>query len=222
MKLLDLFCCAGGAGAGYHAAGFDVTGVDISPQPNYPFDFHQADVLQLDVGFLRLFDAIHASPPCQGYSSMRHAHNTTGAPLLINQVRQLLEDAGKPYVIENVEQAKWSMVKPILLCGSMFGLGTEGHELRRHRLFESNVDLFAPCACRHSYAPVVGVYGGHARRRSASHGGRKTQDRWEHGHKYAMQEAMGMNWGTTAEISEAIPPAYTEHLGRQLMEVCRK
>jgi DNA (cytosine-5)-methyltransferase 1 len=221
MRLLDLFCCAGGAGMGYHVAGFDVTGVDINPQPNYPFDFMQADVLTLDVGFLRLFDAIHASPPCQGYSSMRHVPNTVGAPLLIEEVRRLLQKADRPFIIENVEQAGWAMGDPIVLCGSMFDLGTEGHELRRHRLFESNIKISAPGPCRHSAQPVVGVYGGHARRRSAVHGGRKTKDTWKHGHKHAMQDAMGMRWGTCTEISEAIPPSYTEHLGRQLMEACK-
>ncbi|WP_051146834.1 MULTISPECIES: DNA cytosine methyltransferase [Sphingobium] len=214
--MLDLFCCAGGAAMGYARAGFDVWGVDIAPQKNYPFDFIQADVLDLPMDFLLTFDAIHASPPCQGYSSMRHAPGAKGAPLLIDQVRDMLEATGLPYIIENVETARWAMRDPILLCGTMFGLGAQGCELHRHRLFESNVDLVAS-PCQHSGGPVVGVYGGHARKRSAKHGGRGTRDVWEGGHKAAAREAMGMDWATLNEMSEAIPPAFTEYLGRQLL-----
>lgn len=215
-RLLDLFCCAGGAGMGYHRAGFDVVGVDVKPQPRYPFEFVQADVLALDSAWVASFDAIHASPPCQGYTAMRHAPGAKGAPRLIAEVRAMLRESGKPYVIENVEEARWAMAHPVTLCGTMFGLSAEGHELRRHRLFESNILLRVP-DCQHADAPVIGVYGGHARRRSAKHGGRGTRDVWAGGHKGAAAEAMGMDWATLAEMSEAIPPAYTEFLGHALM-----
>ncbi|WP_205678514.1 DNA cytosine methyltransferase [Brevundimonas vesicularis] len=217
MRILDLFCNAGGAGMGYRRAGFDVVGVDLEPQRNYPFAFIQHDALTLDRRFLRSFDAIHASPPCQGYTPMRHAPGAKGAPLLIEQTRAILKAVGVPWIIENVEEARWAMVDPITLCGSMFGLGAQGCQLRRHRLFESNITIRPPSPCQHDARPVIGVYGGHARRRAASAGGRGTRDVWEGGHRAAMSEAMGMTWATCAEMSEAIPPAFTEHLGRQLL-----
>ena len=219
MRLLDLFCCAGGAGKGYADTGFEVVGVDIRPQPRYPFEFIQADVLGLDPAFVRSFDAIHASPPCQGYTALRHAPGTKGAPQLIDAVRDMLEASSRPYVIENVEDARGAMRAPVTLCGSSFGLGwQEGEtwfELQRHRLFEANWPLVAP-ACQHSGAPVIGVYGGHARNRSAIHGGRGTRDVWTGGHKAAAKTAMGMPWATLEEVSEAIPPTYTRVIGRQL------
>ena len=221
-SLLDLFSCAGGAGAGYAAAGFDVLGVDRERQPRYPHAFLQADVLGLDVRFLRYFDAIHASPPCQGYSAMRHAPGAKGAPRLIGEVREKLEASGRPYIIENVAEARADMRDPITLCGSMFGLGARGAVLRRHRLFEANFPIHPPGACRHDDGPVVGVYGGHARIRSARHGGRTTRDAWEGGHKPVAAEAMGMDWATLSEMSEAIPPAYTEWLGLLLMRHLRQ
>lgn len=201
---------------GYHRAGFDVVGVDISPQPRYPFAFIQHNALTLDQRFLRSFDAIHASPPCQGYTALRHAPGAVGAPRLIGAVRDVLEATGLPYVIENVECASGEMRDPITLCGSSFGLGAQGCELRRHRLFESNAELTAP-PCQHSDKPVIGVYGGHARKRAAKHGGRGTRDVWQGGHAAAAQEAIGMHWATLAEMSEALPPDYTRHIGRQLI-----
>ena len=215
-KLLDLFCCAGGAGVGYHLAGFEVTGVDLVPRPRYPFPLVQADVLALDPAWAAQFDVIHASPPCQGYTALRHAPRTKGAPRLIQAVRAFLRATGKPYVIENVEEARSEMLEPILLCGTMFGLGAQGHQLQRHRLFESNLPLLAP-ACEHGEKPVIGVYGGHARCRSAKHGGRGTKDIWVGGHKAAASEAMGIDWMTLGELSEAIPPAYTRFLGTQIL-----
>lgn len=216
-RLLDLFCCAGGAAVGYAKAGFEVVGVDIENQRRYPFEFIQSDVMDLSLEFLRQFDAIHASPPCQGYTAMRHAKGAKGAPRLIAAVRDMLEATGKPWIIENVEGAKSEMRNPVTLCGTMFGLGAQGHDLHRHRLFETSFPLPAP-ECRHSQRPVIGVYGGHARCRSAKHGGRKTKDVWEGGHKSAASTAMGMNWATLAEMSEAIPPAYTDFIGRHLIE----
>lgn len=218
-RLLDLFCCAGGAGTGYHQAGFEVVGVDIDPQRRYPFEFIQGDALAMlaDRAFLAGFNAIHASPPCQGYTAMRHAPGAKGdAPKLIAECRDLLNASGLPWIIENVEEARWAMREPVMLCGSMFGLGAEGHQLQRHRLFESNIPITAP-ACRHADKPVIGVYGGHARRRSSKLGGRGTKDVWVGGHKGAASAAMGMDWATLGELSEAIPPAYTKFLGHQLM-----
>lgn len=175
MRILDLFCNAGGAGMGYHRAGFEVVGVDLEPQRNYPFAFIQHDALTLDRRFLRSFDAIHASPPCQGYTGM-NAPGQVGAPQLIDLTRRMLQATGLPYVIENVEGAVWDMRNPITLCGSMFGLGAQGCQLRRHRLFESNIAISPPSPCQHDARPVIGVYGGHARRRAASAGGRGTRD----------------------------------------------
>lgn len=216
MRLLDLFCCAGGAGAGYARAGFTVTGVDVEPQRRYPFAFLQRDVLTLSADWIREhFDAVHASPPCQGYTEMV-APGQVGAPRLIDETRALLEATGLPWIIENVEGARSAMRSPLLLCGTMFGLGAQGHELQRHRLFESNVDLATP-SCAHSARPVIGVYGGHARNRSASNGNRgSTRDVWAGGHGVAASAALGIDWMTLAEMSEAIPPAYTEFLGVQL------
>lgn len=237
-KLLDLFCCAGGAARGYADAGFSVYGVDCVEQKRYPYGFARGDALEVlrllisgesilfDRGDLRTeqltlrdFSAIHASPPCQGYTDMR-APGQVGAPRLIGPVRRLLLVAGLPYVIENVEGAADEMLDPLTLCGSMFGLGCEGPDgtrfhLERHRLFETSWPIRRAPQCAHQ-APVVGVYGGHARNRSAQHGGRKTRDIWPRGHKAAMSEAMGIDWMTTAEMSEAIPPAYTQWIGEKL------
>lgn len=218
MRIADLYCCAGGAGRGYQLAGFHVTGFDVADQPRYAGDaFERRDVLSLTPEELRArFDAIHASPPCQFATLLKHAPGGREHPNLIPQTRALLKASGLPYVIENVEPAAPFLFDPVTLCGTMFGLGTEGHELRRHRLFECSFPVTVP-ACRHTDAPVVGVYGGHARRRSAKHGGRGTRDTWAGGHKGAASEAMGMDWATLGELSEAIPPAYTEHLGLQLL-----
>ena len=213
FRALDLFCCAGGAGMGLHRAGFVVTGVDSAPQPRYPFDFVQGDALTHP---LEGYDFIWASPPCQGYTALRHAPGTKGAPLLIDAVRARLEASGVPWCIENVEEARWALKDPVCLCGSMFGLGAQGCQLRRHRLFECNFPLAQP-ECRHDDRPVIGIYGGHARRRAASAGGRGTRDAWVGGHRAAASEALGIDWATLAEMSEAIPPAYAEHTGRAAM-----
>lgn len=215
-RLLDLCCKAGGASKGYADAGFEVVGVDIAPQRRYPFEFIQADALTLAPNFLATFDAIAASPPCQGYTALRHAPGAKGAPRLLAEFRTMLDATGKPWIMENVEEAREYMRAPILLCGSMFDLGAQGHQLQRHRLFESNLDLIAP-TCEHDARPVIGVYGGHARCRAAKHGGRQTKDAWVGGHKAAASEALGIDWMTLDELSEAIPPAFTRFLGAQLI-----
>ncbi len=215
---LDLFCCAGGASMGLHRAGFEVIGVDIVEHANYPFRFVKADALSFP---LRGFDFIWASPPCQGYTAMRHAPGAKGAPLLIDAVRERLQASGALWCIENVEEAAWAMRNPVVLCGSHFGLGAQGCRLQRHRLFECNFLVEQP-QCAHDARPVIGIYGGHARRRAASAGGRGTRDSWLGGHRAAASEALGIDWMTLAEMSEAIPPAYAEHIGRAAMSILEK
>lgn len=225
VKLLDLFCCEGGAGIGYHRAGFDVTGVDIEPKyaKRYPFDFHAADALEFVKEHGHEFDAIHASPPCQGYSMATNGSHTKGDhPRLIEPVRDALTATGKPWVIENVIGAP--LRNPLMLCGTMFYLratDTDGTELRleRHRLFESNVSMLAPATCWHGKnRPVGGVYGG----------GRK--DRWEAKHvrkggytppsKTVRAKLIGVDPDhmTLHGLNQSIPPAYTEHIGLQLLD----
>jgi DNA (cytosine-5)-methyltransferase 1 len=210
-RALDLCCKAGGVSEGLHRAGFEVVGVDITRQKRYPFEFHQADALAYP---LDGFDFIWASPPCQGYTEMRHAPGAKGdAPLLIGSIRERLQASAAVWAIENVEEAAWDMRSPITLCGSMFGLGAQGCRLQRHRLIETNFPIVQP-ECAHDGRPVIGVYGGHARKRAASAGGRGTKDVWTGGHKTAASEAMGIDWMTLEELSEAIPPAYAEYVGR--------
>ncbi len=211
---VDLFCGAGGASMGLHRAGFTVLGVDIKPQPRYPFDMVQADALAGPVDLSR-FDFIWASPPCQAYTDMRHAPGAKENPRLIDPVREMLRASGKPFCIENVEGAP--LINPVMLCGSMFGLGAQGCRTQRHRLFETNFPLSQP-ECAHDDRPVIGVYGGHARRRAASAGGRGSRDVWGGGHKAAAAEALGIDWMTLAEMSEAIPPVYSEFIGRAITQ----
>jgi DNA (cytosine-5)-methyltransferase 1 len=231
-RLGDLCCKAGGAARGYDLAGFDVIGYDLEYQPRYPFVSWVRNVLTLDpVDEGRRHDAFHVSPSCKGYTSMRHAHNARTHAREIPRFVQWLMGTGKPWILENVEEARCDMEAsvqahaglygPITLCGSMFGLGCQGCRLERHRLFIANFPISTPGPCRHDPdVPVVGVYGGHARRRSKRHGGRGTKDVWIGGHRRAAAEALGIPVGamTLDELSEAIPPAYTEWLGRQLME----
>jgi DNA (cytosine-5)-methyltransferase 1 len=223
--LLDLFCGAGGAAMGYHRAGFDVVGVDIKPQPRYPFEFIQADALAgltvLTMGgylltgpnayLLSDFAAIHASPPCQAYSAMRNNWNARkDHPDLLPSTRVLLAETGLPYVIENVPGAP--MAPLIIMCGSAFGLGIPGYQLRRHRWFEPSAGLwFMSPPCQHS-GPVIGIYGDHGRDHRRKEG---------FGRYFTLAErkqAMGIDWMTRDELDQAIPPAYTEHIGRALME----
>ena len=219
MRALDLFCCAGGAGMGLHRAGLSVLGVDIIDRPRYPFRFVQADALAFPLGG---FDFIWASPPCQGYSVMRHAPGARGAPKLIGAVRDRLEASGADYCIENVEEARSDMRDPITLCGCMFGLGSQGCRLQRRRLFECSFPVDPPaCVCDADPRPVIGVYGGHARKRAANAGGRGTRDVWEGGHRAAASEAMGIDWATLAEMSEAIPPVYSEFIARAWLQTSK-
>lgn len=214
-RLLDLFCCAGGAGMGYHRAGFEVVGVDIDPQPNYPFEFHQADALTFS---LDSFDVVHASPPCQRYTAAAQIHDSADKhPDLIAVTRDRLTAWGGLWVIENVERSP--LVDPIKLCGSMFGLG-----VRRHRLFESPKTLVAPPCGDHSlwYASVFGnrCVGRQHTTGAASGSGKRTQTWDKFTDELATARlAMGIDWMTLRELSESIPPAYAEHLGRQFIEM---
>lgn len=202
--LLDLFCGAGGAGVGYHRAGFEVVGVDINPQPHYPFEFHQADALEFVSEHGAKFDVIHASPPCQRYSRCTPVMYKNNHPDLIDATRVLLEDTGKTFVIENVAGARYLLREPLMLCGSMFGL-----DVWRHRYFEvwPRLPLFARLQCRHISPPVLVT--GTTRRVSR---GRVEYTAAE------KRAAMGIDWMTLAELDEAIPPAYTQWLGTQIIQ----
>jgi DNA (cytosine-5)-methyltransferase 1 len=207
-RLLDICCCAGAASMGYHRAGCDVTGIDIDPQPNYPFTFIQADLRDLDPNWLAAnFDAAHVSPPCQFYSPMSACRPGLAGqyPDLIGQSRALLDASGLPYVIENVEGARAYMHDPVTLCGFMFG-----RELYRHRLFETNWPLVAPDHPPHT---IPASKAGHWRPGTVMSVA---------GHVAPIAKArdvMEINWTTRAELAEAIPPYYTEHVGQQLLAV---
>lgn len=203
-RLLDLFSNAGGATRGYQLAGFEVVGVDIEPQPDYCGDeFIQDDALEFP---LDGFDAIHASPPCQSFTAYRRrgAGVGDGYPDLIAPMRERLEQAGVPWVIENVAGAP--LRNAIMLCGSSFGL-----DVRRHRYFESNVALLAP-PCDHSWqTPRFPCATNRTNlRRTVEVGVWRIP-------LEVQQRAMGIDWMPLKNLTEAIPPAYTEHIGRQLL-----
>ncbi|MFD3427816.1 DNA cytosine methyltransferase [Nocardia fluminea] len=212
-RLLDLFCCAGGAATGYRRAGFDVVGVDIEPQPNYPFEFHRADALEFLARHGHEFDAVHASPPCQASCTLTAGTNQGREyPQLIPNTQEALARLNVPTVIENVQGS--TLRRDLTLCGEMFGLG-----VIRHRYFElGGWSMPQPAHVPHrgrvaGYrhgkrfdGPYVAVYG--------QGGGKGTVRQW--------QSAMGIDWTSDRiELAEAIPPAYTEFLGRQLIaELC--
>lgn len=228
-RILDLFCGAGLVARGLIQAGWEVVGVDREEQPRYPGPFVRHNALTLDRRFIESFDAIWASPECLKdtvlHGSARREQRSHGAaatehPDLITPTRALLRKSGKPYVIENVMGA--ALINPVVLCGSMFGLKAvdagRAFHLERHRKFETNWPL-PERTCRHQ-KPVVGVYGAHARVRSASAGGRGTRDPWERGHQAIMAEAMGIEPGaglTGNEISQGVPPAFARYVGRNLL-----
>lgn len=215
MRLLDLFCGAGGAAMGYHRAGFEVVGVDINPQPHYPFEFIQQDAMTFldwwsrDVSWK--YDAIHASPPCQAYVGWQNIAALRGAsndhPRFIAPLRERLRDAGVPYVIENVAGAP--LVNATVLCGTMFGLGVQ-----RHRKFECSEFLWAPPLHAHT-GDEIGVYGKLDGRRLFT---RSDGSELRNPSSLAeAQQAMGIDWMDWDELREAIPPAYGEWIGSQLM-----
>jgi hypothetical protein len=208
-RLLDLFCGAGGAARGYQQAGFYVVGVDINPQPHYCGDeFIQADAMTFD---LDGYDAIHASPLCQGYTELNF-QGKERYPKLIPQIKKRLKASGKPFVIENVMGAVSSLPGSITLCGTMFGLKVE-----RHRLFESNMLLFAPGPCRHKKG-CISVHG-YSIWDSSQRGTVRKDGRVRPAivPLEVAYEAMGIAWMTRAELVKAIPPAYTFHLAPFLL-----
>ncbi len=222
-RLLDLFCGAGGAAMGYHRAGFEVVGIDIKPQPRYPFHFIQGDALAAD---LNGFDAIHASPPCQAHTAMKTMHNAKAHPDLVEPTRVKLTASGLPWVIENVIGAP--LIAPIRLCGTMFGLGVVDADLQRHRLFETNFPVHSIPKCQHGRRSTIGVYGGHVRdrrRRTISvygEGARDSRRKLDKGvDEFTVEDAraaMEIDWMTLAELCQSIPPAYTQFIGAQLRE----
>lgn len=192
---------------GIHRAGFEVTGIDLNPQPRYPFSFIQGDALEAD---LSAYDFVWASPPCQAHTSLKTMHNAKQHADLIPATRAKLEEWGGPWIMENVVGAP--LRNPVTLCGTMFGLGIPEAQLRRHRLFETNCGLILAPSCKH-HGKTIGVYGG-------GHGA--SLHRAQKGQKCftANQEraAMGINWMTVDQLSQAIPPAYSEYLGRQIIK----
>lgn len=210
MKLLDLFCGVGGASAGYAEAGFNVTGIDLKHGKRYPYTYIRGDVLEYlkDLDFLKSFDVIHASPPCQTHSITQHLRNaqgnTTSKLDLIPQTRTALIASGKPYIIENVPGSP--LINPIQICGSSFNL-----KVRRHRLFESNMNLTGSVCDHKLQGKPVGVYG-------------SLNDQIPSGGKTAAtideaRIAMGISWALWGELVEAIPPAYTYYLGKQISDL---
>lgn len=206
LRALDLFCCAGGAARGLQHAGFHVTGIDLAPQPNYAGDdFIRGDVPMLSSDLLRTFDFVWASPPCQGFTAYRRrGGHVAPRANLIPATRALLRRAGVPYVIENVVGAP--LETPVLLCGSMFGL-----DVQRHRIFEPSFHVSAP-PCRHEiwtprYPPATN-------RKNL----RKTVEVGVWRIPLAVQQrAMGIDWMTREELSQAIPPAYSKFLAMEYL-----
>jgi DNA (cytosine-5)-methyltransferase 1 len=210
MRLLDLYCKAGGASKGYADAGFDVVGIDIKKQKRYPYEFIQADCLEIikDLDYLRTFDVIAASPPCQTHSRTKHLRDAQGKSTdkvdLIPQTRQALIESGKPYVIENVPGAP--LVDPVQFCGSSFGL-----KVRRHRLFESSIKIVGSICDHKTQGKPVGIYG--SMRDEIPQGGHTAKSIEE------ARGAMGIDWMIWGELVEAIPPRYTYEIGKQLLSV---
>lgn len=228
-RILDLYCGAGGAAVGYHRAGFDVVGVDVVAQPNYPFPMVVADALDwLDEWVLSghdIFDCVHASPPCQAYAAgTRNTNLALGRshyddhPRLIEPTRELLVELGVPYIIENVVGAP--LIDPVRLCGTSFGL-----PLRRHRLFESSIPLLVPPCAHEAFTEkrywTGWTQGGHTLAGKGKRRATTVQVYGNAGEKHEWPAAMGIDWMTYDELAEAIPPAYTELLGSQLLDAVR-
>lgn len=208
MKLLDLYCCQGGAAKGYATAGFEVVGVDIDPQPRYPFEFWQVDALE----FLRDlivnghdFVAVHASPPCQHDSETQRIQGNDH-PDLIGPTRELLLELGLPYVIENVRGAVPKLRNPVMLCGPMVGV-----LMYRHRYFETNWPLHQPEHKPHTTPQV--------KMGRMPQPGEFIQAVGNFSGVQQAREVMGMPWASRDGLREAIPPAYAGYVGRQLMRV---
>ena len=224
MRLLDLFSGAGGSAVGYYRAGFtEIVGVDHAPMPRYPFEFVQADALQYLAEHGREFDVIHASPPCQRYSEATPVGHKENHPDLIDPTREALRKIGKPYVIENVSGARHLLLRSLMLCGTMFGL-----PIWRHRYFEIEpIFLMSPATCNHNRRPIT-VHSGSNSRKTwepvlvSGGGDGKRAKRKNHRPRESVDVirwAMEIDWMTTDELHEAIPPAYTEYIGLQLLRV---
>jgi DNA (cytosine-5)-methyltransferase 1 len=219
--LLDTFCKAGGAGMGYHLAGFEVIGVDIEPQPHYPFEFVQADALEFIAQHGHKFDVIHASPPCQFGSEATPMAARANHENLIPVTREVLKQAGRPYVIENVEAVRRWLVNPLMICGSMLSL-----PVWRHRYFEIWPYFFmSPASCNHSRKPITVHSGSHTRRTwipvlCTGGGDGVRASRKTHRPRESVEVvrwAMEIDWMTQNELSNAIPPRYTKWLGERLI-----
>lgn len=223
MRALDLFCGAGGATKGLQQAGFSVWGVDITGQPHYCGNrFMQANVLSMDLDFIREFSFIWASPPCQRYCALKTMPNARQHPDLVGPVREMLIASDRPYIIENVFGAP--LHNPVMLCGSFFGLRSGEYQLRRHRYFESNVVFSITFRCKHS-GKTLGVYGDKVRdiAREKRHYAKDKVTRGlpvgvvlpqQYGH-----EAMEIDWMSRKELSEAVPPAYSRYLAKQVVDM---
>lgn len=220
-RALNLFCCAGGAAKGLQRAGFHVTGVDIKPQPLYCGDnFVQANALTYP---LEGFDFIWASPPCQAHTTMKSMWNAKQHEDLIPQTRAALMASGVPWVMENVPGSTLS--DGFFLCGTMFGLGVQVYDgfwqLRRHRWFESAFRPLVP-PCNHRGA-TIGIYGDHARDRRRKPGVRDRGKDFPDNERVALARvALGIDWADWKGLSQAIPPAYSEFIGRQVIETIRE
>ena len=215
--LLDAFSCAGGASKGYHDAGFEVIGLDIEAQPHYPYELVRGDAIKLlgDRRFMAQFDAAHASPPCRDHTPLTSVAGLDGSGWLLAAVRKKLQGLDIPWVIENVPGAPMPAQDTldgshgVMLCGSMFGLGTAEYKLKRHRLFEPSCPVpQPPDRCSSDPRWTIGVYG------------KATRARGTTGPSLGMAEgeaAMGISWMTGDELSQAIPPAYTRYVGEFLL-----
>lgn len=219
-RILDLFGCAGGAGEGYRRAGFDVVSVDIEPQPHNPHEFIEADAFEFFDAHGHEFDAWHASPPCHDHSALVTTSGSDDTAWMLRAIRERFRNGVRPWVIENVEGAEMGF-NTLTLCGTQFGLSTVTAQkgvvwLKRHRQFESNVRLIPPDGHRQCVRGkrVIGVYGtgnGYDRDASASRGG------WQ-GTFEDRKAVMGIDWMNRRELSQAIPPAYTQFIGAQLLD----
>lgn len=223
LRLLDLFCCEGGAGTGYARAGFDVTGVDIVARPKNPHPLIVADAVEYCREHGHEYDAIHASPPCQSYSKALR-HMATPQPMLIDAIREAMQDTGKPWVIENVVGAPLANESDLFgrhgveLCGTMFGL-----RIYRHRIFETCFPIYAPRPCNHAIVPINphradgdpgGPIAGRARMKQEFGDDVNCEKVWA--------EEMGVGWMSKAGAREAVPPCFTEWIGRELAKTARR
>ncbi len=214
-RLLDLYCGGGGAAMGYHRAGFEIVGIDLEPQKDYPFEFYKGDALSWP---LEGFDIVHASPPCQRFSAAGIIHRKRGKiyPDCLTPTRARLREWGGPYIIENVPGAPMQPYT-IVLCGLMFGL-----KVFRHRIFECSMFITAPNHPTHK-----GKYIGEGYYSVAGHGGNwrnwgKTKRNVKKGSVAEWSDAMGIDWLPRSRLSQAIPPAYTEWIGKQAIRILER